>query len=291
MSLTKQASGALTLILMMIGTCLDAQTEMSWLTISAGVDYAEVDAPEKSFLNDSKLSILRIEPDSCEFHLLCASQHQNALRTAPQWAEEFEMQVIVNAGMYELTDKLRGRYFMKNYNHYNNPDFNRSGNAMMAFNPIRETSAAFDVFDLTCKDWKCLKTDYNTFCQGMRMLDCDGNPLAWDKNPKQSCSMLVASIDSSGRVYFIFTRSPFTHASMIRFLKQLPFNLLTTIYLEGGPETSFYVNTPSHSIPKMGSYVYPTYQNDDNQQFWKIPNVIGIKGKLRVEESKSPEVR
>ncbi len=79
----------------------NAQTTISWTSISAGITYAEVDAPEKSFLNDSKLSILKIDPDSCCFELLCASEHQSITRAAPEWAEEFGMQVIVNAGMYD----------------------------------------------------------------------------------------------------------------------------------------------------------------------------------------------
>ncbi len=256
-----------------------AQTTISWTSISAGITYAEVDAPEKSFLNDSKLSILKIDPDSCNFELLCASEHQSITRTAPEWAEEFGMQVIVNAGMYDLTQKLKGRYFMRNYGHSNNPFFNKSGNAMMAFNPVTNTTKNFIIADLTCEDWDCLQPQYNSFCQGMRMLTCDGTPLAWDKNPRQSCSMLLAAIDPAGSIYFIFCRSPYTHQAMIGFIKQLPFDLRTTIYLEGGPETSFYINNGDQCIAKMGSYVFRTYPNDDNHQFWKLPNVIGIKSK------------
>ncbi len=265
------------LLSLLIAAHSTAQTDsISWTPISPGIDYAEVDAPNKSFLNDSRLSILKIDPDSCRFELLCASEHQNITRTAPEWAEEFGVQVVVNAGMYSLTQKLKGRYYMKNHRHFNNADFSKSGNAMMAFNPVSDTIRNFRIADLTCDSWECLQAEYNSFSQGMRMLTCDGTPLAWDKNPRQSCSMLLASTNDKGTIYFIFCRSPYTHQAMIGFIKQLPLNLQSTIYLEGGPETSFYVNNGDQSITKMGSYVYRTYPNDDNYQFWKLPNVIGI---------------
>ena len=254
-------------------------TSHPWTSIAPGINYTEMDAPINSFLNDSKLSILKIDPDSCSIELLSATEHQNAPRTAPEWSGEFGMQVIVNAGMYNLSKRLMGRYFMQNYKHRNNPVFNPSGNAMMSFNPVSDTIRNFRIVDLTCEDWDCLQPQYHTFCQGMRMLTCNGTPLAWDKNPKQSCSMLLASTDAAGAIYFIFCRSPYTHQAMIGFIKQLPFDLGTTIYLEGGPETSFYIDNGEQCIAKMGSYVYRTYPNDDNYQFWKLPNVIGIKSK------------
>jgi hypothetical protein len=49
--------------------------------------------------------------------------------------------------------------------------------------------------------------------------------------------------------------------------------------LEDTPEASFYVNTSDTVIAKYGSYVSNTCDNDDNDHFWNIPNVIGIKKK------------
>jgi len=48
------------------------------------------------------------------------------------------------------------------------------------------------------------------------------------------------------------------------------------VYLEGGPEASLYINSGDTIIPKIGSYVSKTYARDDNDHFWKVPNVIGI---------------
>jgi hypothetical protein len=63
---------------------------------------------------------------------------------------------------------------------------------------------------------------------------------------------------------------------MIEFMRSFPFRLTHAIYLEGGPETSLYITVGNTVIQKIGSYVSDTYPNDDNDHFWKLPNVIGI---------------
>ena len=146
---------------------------------------------------------------------------------------------------------------------------------MIAFNPIDSLDAKFIVHDLTCYPWDSLKSKYHCLAQGMRMIDCNGKPLGWNKK-NQSCSMLVAASDESGNIYFIFTRSPYTHNEMIQFLLTLPFAIKETIYLEGGPETSLYVNIGATKIEKMGSYISNSYPNDNNNHFWQLPNVIGL---------------
>jgi hypothetical protein len=110
------------------------------------------------------------------------------------------------------------------------------------------------------------------------MLDCDGNPLSWDKK-KQSCSMLIAAKDTKGNVYFIFTRSPYTHTEMIQFMLKYPEKLTNAIYMEGGPETSLYIHVGETTIEKVGSYVSNTYPTDNNKTYWPLPNVIGLKVK------------
>jgi hypothetical protein len=88
--------------------------------------------------------------------------------------------------------------------------------------------------------------------------------------------MVVGATDVSGNIYFAFTRSPYTHQQMIGFLKQLIPTIRTTVYLEGGPEASLYIQTKDTVISKIGSYVSKTYAHDKNDHFWDLPNVIGI---------------
>ncbi len=251
---------------------------ITWTNLAKGIDYCETDAPIKSIVNDSKLSILKIQPQQVEFLLLSASEFDNKPRTASGWADSFDLNIVINAGMYNLSKTLLSKGYLQNYTHKNNPQIHPSYNTMIAFNPKDSLTSNFNIFDLTCTNWQSIKSDYHCFAQGMRMIDCNGNALGWNKR-NQSCSMLVAAIDEIGNVYFVFTRSPYTHNEMIHFLLSFPFKIRETIYMEGGPETSFYINIDNTRIEKVGSYVSTSYANDDNDHFWNLPNVIGMKVK------------
>jgi hypothetical protein len=260
-------------------TAQNFSTPMPWVELENGLQFCEIDAPEKSNINDSKLTILKIDPSEFEFQLLTSTEFGSEARTAPCWAEEFGMEIIVNTGMYGPAKDLPNKGFLKNFDHINNPRMSGYYNAMMVLHPKDTTKLPFEIIDMTCNTWDSFKDSYRSFCQGMRMLDCDGCPMAWDKKPGQSCSMVVTATDIEKNIYFIFTRSPYTHQTMIRFLMELPFNLRQTVYLEGGPEASLYVKTEKGTITKFGSYISKSWENDENDHFWEIPNVIGIRKK------------
>jgi len=247
-----------------------------WHKLQSGIYYMEPDAPGKSILNDSKIFILKADPRLCNFRMLSSSEHGKRNRTADEWAKEFRVNVVVNAGMFNMSNSRTNKGYMKNYSHINNGKMNGFYNVMMAMNPKKESDPEMMLYDLTCNKWESIRTSYDTFCQGMRMIDCNGNKMAWDKRPGQSCSMVISATDITGNIYFIFARSPYTHQKMIDFMVQLIPDIRTTVYLEGGPEASLYIQTPDTTISKIGSYVSTTYENDNNNHFWKIPNVIGI---------------
>ncbi|NEW83172.1 MAG: hypothetical protein GZ094_12505 [Mariniphaga sp.] len=250
-----------------------------WHSLQSGLYFWEPDAPEKSILNDSKIFILKVDPRFCNFSMLSASEHGNRNRTADEWAKKFNVNVVVNAGMFNMSNARTNKGYMKNYSHTNNGKMNGYYNVMMAMNPKKASDPMMMLYDLTCIKWESIRNDYHTYSQGMRMIDCNGNKMAWDKRPGQACSMVISATDIIGNIYFIFVRSPYTHQKMIDFTVQLIPDIRTTVYLEGGPEASLYIQTPDTTISKIGSYVSKTYENDNNDHFWKIPNVIGIQSR------------
>ena len=250
-----------------------------WINLTDGLQYVELDAPEKSVVNDSKLTILKVDSRKFDFEFLTASEHGKRLRTAEEWAKEFDKTVIINAGMYMYNKVHSNKGYMKNYNHLNNPTKSNYYNAILAMHPKDKRNPPFAIIDITYQDWEKVKTQYFSLCQGMRMIGQEGEGMAFAKRPDQSCSMVLTATDNAGNLYIIYTRSPYTHRTMIGFLQGLPLNIRTTVYLEGGPETSLYVNTGDTVIAKYGSYVSNTCANDDNDHFWKIPNVIALRKK------------
>ena len=250
-----------------------------WHELQKGLSYLETDAPEKSILNDSKIFILKADPAHCKFTTLTASENKLQNRTADLWAIDFGMTVIVNAGMFNTVNQTTSKGYLKNHSHFNNRRLNGKYNVMMAMDPVDLSDTSMIIVDMTCRHWESLRSRYHTLCQGMRMIDGAGNPMAWDKRPGQACSMIVGATDISGNIYFVFSRSPYTHQQMIGFLLCLISGIRTTVYLEGGPEASLYIESGDKIIAKYGSYVSKTYANDDNDHFWRIPNVIGIRPK------------
>jgi hypothetical protein len=253
--------------------------EIAWKNLTDGLQYTELETPEKSVVGDSRISILKVDSRKFDFEFLTASERGHHARTAPEWAQEFNKNIIINAGMYKYNKTQSNKGYMKNYNHLNNPSKSSYFNAMLAMHPKDTKKPPFEIIDIYKKNWEKIKNQYHSLCQGMRMINDEGEGLPFTKRPDQSCSMILAATDTAGSLYFIFTRSPYTHRNMISLLKGLPLNIRTTVYLEGGPETSFYVNTGDTLIAKFGSYVSNTCNNDDNDHFRKIPNVIAISKK------------
>lgn len=254
----------------------EKRPKYDWNVLAEGLSVCETDAPIKSPINDSKLTIVKITPSYFDFFLFTATEYDKRSRTVKEWSDTFELNIALNAGMYELSNGLINRGYMKNYQHCNNPNFNPAYNSMIALNPVDTLDSRFAILDLKCESWENVKGDYHCFAQGMRMIDCNGTALGWNKR-NQSCSMLVAASDPYGNIYYIFSRSPYTHNQMISFMTAMPFELTNAIYLEGGPETSLYIKIGDTVIEKFGSYVSGTYPNDDNDHFWALPNVIGMK--------------
>lgn len=273
----------LAVLLLLIGINGMSQTnwikEIAWKNLMDGLQYVELETPEKSVVGDSRISILKVDSRKFDFDFLTASERGHHARTAPEWAQEFDKNIIINAGMYKYNKAQSNKGYMKNYNHLNNPVKSTYFNAILAMHPKDTKKPPFEIIDIYKKDWEKIKHQYNSLCQGMRMINDEGEGMPFTKRPGQSCSMILAATDSVGNLYFIFTRSPYTHRNMISLLLGLPLNIRTTVYLEGGPETSFYVNTGDTIISKFGSYVSNTCNNDDNDHFRKIPNVIALRKK------------
>ncbi|AEA44794.1 hypothetical protein [Fluviicola taffensis] len=251
---------------------------VTWKKIGNGVQFCETDAPLKSTIGDSKLTILKIDPKQVEFDLFTASAMDSISRPVNFWADTMNLSIVFNAGMYDLAKPLISRGLLKSGDHHNQFSYKEGWNVMFAMNPLDSANANNAVvYDMQCIPFDSIQHKYQSFAQGLRMLDCSGNPMNWKKN--QSCSMLVCAHDDQENLIVIFNRSPFSQNQLIGFMKQFPTPLHNAIYMEGGPETSLYISIGDFCLQKVGSYVSGTYPKDTNETFWRLPNVIGIRVK------------
>lgn len=271
-------------ILLLFSACSYSQQEnekptpdySQWVELTKGMEYREIDAPKKSFIGDSKISILRMDPQHFHFDLYTATQFDSVPRDLHTWADTFDLLVAFNAGMYNLARPLQSRAYLKSGAHLNNGKILENFNLMLALGPKPNSQRSnIEVLDLTCANWEQEQHNFSGFAQGLRMIDCNGTPMNWQKKV-QSCSMLVAAEDEKGWFYLIFTRSPYTHNQMIGFMTEMPYGLHDAIYLEGGPETSLLIDVNGHCIEKVGSWVSTTWERNDNNHFWRLPNIVGV---------------
>jgi len=243
-----------------------------WRMIDEGLFIGEFDAPQRSEIGDSKVTIVKIDPKHYSFKLLCASEHSNIGRTAKEWGKKYHLISAVNAGMFQA-DGITNVGYMKNFNHVNNPKLNNH-NAVLAFNPNDPTVPDIQIIDRRCQDFGELRHKYRTLVQNIRMISCQQKNV-WSKQDKM-WSMVILGIDKRGKVLFMFTRSSYSVHDFIHILLSLPISIYNAMYLEGGPEATLYFSANDIEFERFGSYETGFNEDDNNDRAWRIPNVIGI---------------
>lgn len=249
----------------------------TWVELSKGIFYIEKTAPIHSPINDNKISILKIDPNHADFEFKSATQNDKKMLCVVDYAEKFDYNIVINSGMYDVRSYFKSKGMLVNNTEYaNNPNLYPNYNMMICANPTAAGLPNFCVRDLTKHPYNTIKPNFESFAQGLRMIDSEGNPMSWGKR-YQTCSQLIVAEDKMGMIYFIFTRSPYTQNAMIDFMVKM--KLRNAVYMEGGPQTSLFVDIDDYRIEKLGSYVSNTYATDANSEYWPLPNVIGVRVK------------
>ncbi len=247
-------------------------SKVAWQEVDKGLMLGTLSASKKSSHGDGKITILKIDPKLYGFQIHSAKEKDSPILTAPQWAKNKNLIAVINAGMF-AGDGETNMGYMKHYDFVNNARLNKD-NAILAFNPKKSDLPPFQIIDLKCQNWEHLKSQYNSYSQSIRMVDCYQNN-RWAQQPKK-WSISVMGTDKIGNALFIFCRSPYTVHDFIDFLLKSDLNLKNAMYLEGGPEASFYLNHKGFRVEKFGSYETGFNENDENPTFWQIPNIIAV---------------
>jgi len=244
----------------------------SWKKIDEGLYVGEFAFPEKSKLNASGITIVKIDPKGYSFKLLCASEHGKIKMTPKTWCQKHSLITATNAGMYQ-EDGIRNVGYMKNFGHINNPRLNAFYKALLAFNPIEPTLPEVQIIDLKCQDFERLRFKYQTFVQNIRMISCQQENV-WSKQDKR-WSMAVFGIDKGGNALFIFAKSPYSGYEFTNILLSLPISIHNAMYLEGGQEASLYFSANDVEFERIG-FPASLNENDHISVARPVPNVIGI---------------
>jgi hypothetical protein len=247
--------------------------ESPWRKVDQGLSIAEFDSSMKSNAQDSRITIVRIDPKLYSFKLLCASEHGRTKMPARNWCEKFNLIAAVNAGMYQQ-DGFTNVGLMKTFNHINNARLNNVYKAVLAFNPSEPKIPEIQIIDLKCQDFDIIGPKYQTLVQNIRMIGCRQENV-WAKT-NQLWGMAVFGIDKSGNALFIFTEAPYSGHDFANVLLSLPLSIFNALYLEGGFEANLFFSWNGVELERVGTRETGLQEDSPRAVPRPIPNVIGI---------------
>ena len=224
---------------------------------------------------DSTITILRIDPQNWELKLLCISETGRTGGYTPRrWCELYGLVAAINAGMYEPDHSTHTGY-LRNGSHVNNSQVNHY-QAVAAFRPRSPDLPLFRIYDLDAEgsSMDFINQRYDSVVQNLRLIKRPGEN-RWPRQEKRWSEVALGE-DRSGRVLFIFCRTPYTMHDFNEMLTALPIDLVCAQHLDGGPIAQLYVRTRLVELELVGSYETNSSENDLHQRTLPMPNVIGV---------------
>jgi len=254
-------------------------THGPWQSLAPGMDLGTFSASRPSSAGDSRITILRIDPDlwSLEFVGLSLDSESSAL-TARQWSKAHHLTAAINAGMYG-TDYRTHVGYLRLREHLNNDNVN-AYKSVAAFDRRRDGLPHFRIFDLDSPgvSMETILQDYASLVQNLRLIKRPGQN-RWSQQQKMWSEAALGE-DESGRILFIFCRSPYTMHDLNNELLRLDIDLVAAQHLEGGPQAQLYIHAGEVEFEISGSHGTSSRENDDISVAWPIPNVLGVRPRV-----------
>ena len=219
------------------------------------------------------LKILRVDPDHFRLKLLSASESDKTRKTIKDWGHEYDLQAVINAGMF-WEDLQTSAGYMKNFEHKNSKQIHPEFNAFLVFNPQCKDLPAVQLLDRQNQDdWRHLLDNYQTAVQSYRMISSKRKN-TWEESNK-SYSVASVALDQQGRILFIFCQQPSSIPELNNLLLQLPLDIQSSMFMEGGPTAGLYINANNLQGSWQGASK-STLWSARPGSFVQVPNVLGI---------------
>ena len=259
------------------------ENNSGWQELAPGLDLGIFSAPLPSEIGDSKIRVLRIDPQRYKFRLLSASAFENGRAlSAKQWSQQNGLVAAINASMYQ-EDYKSSVSLMRSGSHINNPRLSKDM-TILAFDSKSAEVPLVKIIDRECEDFQVWQKKYRTMVQSIRMISCTGKNV-WTKQP-QKWSTAAIGVDERDRVLFIHVSSPYSTHDLIDILKKLPLSISRAMYAEGGPQAQLYINVGDHEHEFVGNYDIEIQGNMKKLISRPVPNVVGISLKTNKKQKK-----
>lgn len=256
---------------------LNAQA--NWSTLGLGLELGEFHIPQTSNTPNTLITLLRIDTMYWDLVLMGTSWSKGQKnQTAREWCESNDLTAAINAGMFG-TDYSTHVGYLKTRKYVNNSHTNKYL-SVAAFDPKPgKNLPPFRIFDLDDSGVSMgdILANFSSVLQNLRLIKRPGEN-RWNQQEKMWSEAALGE-DSSGRVLFIFSRTPLTMYDFNRHLLSLGVGLVAAQHLEGGPEAQLFVKSGNVTKEFFGSFETLFHENDKNLYSWPIPNVLGIRQK------------
>jgi hypothetical protein len=245
-----------------------------WLKLADGLELGIFDSPQPSEIGDSKIRILRIDPERYELKLLNASVSKKGRPlSAKQWCRQNGLVAAINASMFQ-EDFKTSVSFMRTRTHVNNPRIRDKDMAILAFDRLGDGVPEVKIIDRQCENFRLWKNKYGSLVQSIRMVSCKGKNV-WRQQSKKYSTVAIG-IDAADRVLFIHVGSPYSTHDLINILQKLPLQIARAMYTEGGPQAQLYIKSGEHEYEFVGHSEIDFSNNSKSLFSWPIPNAIGV---------------
>jgi len=254
-----------------------ADATSGWQTLAPGMELRYVTTKTPSAAGDSRIAVLRMDPNLWELAAVGISQTgESTSHTAREWSQRHKFVAAINAGMFEADEKThlgylrcREQILSAHQNKYQ---------SVAAFDP-RDPAASprFRILDLDAPGitFQSILKEYSSVVQNLRLVKRPGLN-QWNQQTRKWSEAALGE-DDAGRILFLFSRSPFSMHDLNQELLAAGIGLVAAQHLEGGPEAQLYLNAGGVELEMYGSYETSFKENDTNSIPWPIPNILGVR--------------
>jgi hypothetical protein len=222
-----------------------------WEELEPGLEFAELELPQKSPEGDSRARILRADPGRFGLRLLNASvEPGRTARSARDWAAQAaDVVAVTNAAMYQA-DGSTSVSLMVSPDHVNNGHVSRD-RTVLAFDRLHDGVPPVQIIDRTCQDFDSLRSSYGSLVQSIRMISCTRTNV-WTQREARWSTAVIAT-DAAKRILLIHVRAPYSTHDLIENLLALPIGIDRAMYLEGGRPAQLYFRSGERELEMVGS--------------------------------------
>lgn len=239
-----------------------------------GVVVERVRAPIEPTVDvgDRRITIVRVDLSRYRLRILTAERH-GGRRPVPGWVRDHDLGGAINAGMFLPSGRSVG-FMMQDGDVVSNRRVSKY-RGVVGFDPRRSGLDPLALGGRGCGPGiDAMARRYRNVLQAYRVLDCRGRPVQWPTRKRYSAAAF--GTDADGKAVFVHSRTPYQMSVFSRMLAEPRLRLRGLIYMEGGPEASLVVDAEGQRVRALGSYEDGFNPNDDNDEFWEVPNVIAF---------------